>query len=593
MLVRLAISAGETPRPLQESTTMTTPLVSRRPLFLPRRRPGPRAARPGVEPLESRLVPSANLAPNPTMTGPSGWLYYRGAVHDATVSRDSGTNNGSARISVDNSEICSNFVAVTPGTTYTLSGFLKTSLFSEMGFVQVAVYDANHAFKYNVQGSYQATTQANAWQEVGMVYTAQGGDAYVRLDFGRLPAGEGPIDTGGMWIDDVYFGQGVGFQDPPSAKTAFTGSMVQVDASGNFQVLQNNAWQAFFPFTVYRSSVNTLQTYSNQGFNTLINSLSVDLLSQGAQAVSGYNPHGLMSWMDISPYIDPRSNLYDNLSDLTANLVAVEASPYLDHVLGFYWDNEQYGGNYSVAQAVTNLVKQYDVDPNTGQRLHPIYMNNANQGADRLYAGMVDVVGDYLRSRVTDPYLGPQQSTINRFAAANDLEGQTDPASIGIISEEYYGSRVGLLAYEAFIAGVRGISYYKDGGHTSNYDGNPNGPGANNITQRDAWPEFATLATQIGQLMPLLETPLGTSWQLSSTNWKVEYGTRDYNGSGYIILANADGQAQTAQLTFSGLGYTPSAVDDYFTGDPVATLSGSSFTLTLQPYQTMVVYLAP
>jgi hypothetical protein len=550
------------------------------------------AVKPRLECLEDRcLLSGGNLAPNPYAIGSTGWSLSDGARYTTYTTHDSNPSSGAWNISTPGAHVRSDFIAITPGQEYTYSAFLKETAFPAFGQMYVAVYDAGKNFLYNLEGSYEATSAANSWQETAIQYTAQPGEAYVILNYKRLPAGVGPKDAGSMWLDDVYFGAGTYFRQPAPVQHGFAGSLVQVDSQGNFQVLRNEVWQPFYVFGVYRGgTANTVQDYSNQGFNTLeSNMFSLSLLQQAKDAVSSFNPDGMMSVIDIEQYIDPRSSLYNNLDDLKSNLIALENSPLIDRVLCFYWDNEQYT-SYSVAQSVINLVKQYDADA-TGVRRHPILMNNGNQGTDRAYAGMVDMVGDYIRDPQTASYLGPSQSILERATIIRDIAGQTVPYTVGVISEEAYAVNLRRLGYENLIAGGHGFAYFRDGAHYQ-YNGDPNSPAANNIALRDCWPEFPKLRSEIDDLMPLLATPVTTTWTASPSSSAIVVGTRTYNGEGYLILVNTTSSALTVQFTLSGLGYSPSALIDYFSGATITAISGYSFTITLSANATGVFRLA-
>jgi hypothetical protein len=552
---------------------------------------GKKSTQPRLEELEARCLLSTNLAPNPYAIGPGGWTLTYGATYTTAVSHDSNPSSGAWNISTPNAHIRSSLIAVTPGQEYTYSAFLQETAFPAFGNMYVAVYDAAKHFKYNVEGSYEAPTGANQWQETAIQYAAQPGDGYVILNYKRLPTGIAPHDDGSMWVDDFWFGAGTSFRQPAPTQKAFNGSMVKVDAQGNFQILQNGAWQPFFAFAVYRGgTANTVQDYSNQGFNLLeSNQFCLSLLQQAKNAVSSFNPNGMMSVIDIDQYIDPRYSLYGNLADLKQKLIALESSPLLDRVLCFYWDNEQYV-NYSMAQSVINLVKQYDTDA-SGVRRHPIFMNNGNQGTDRAYAGMVDIVGDYIRDPQTTSYLGPSQSIGERATVIRSTEGQTAPFTVGVISEEAYAVNVRRLVYETLIAGGHGFAYYRDGAHYQ-YNGDPTSPAANNIALRDCWPEFLKLRSEIDQLMPLLATPVGTSWSAGAGKSAAVIGTRTYNSEGYLILVNPTGSSLTITFTPTGLGYSPASVIDFFSGATITAVSGGSFSITLQANQTAVYRLA-
>jgi hypothetical protein len=556
----------------------------------PRLRAGRKTARPKLESLEERcLLSGNNLAPNPYAIGSGRWSLYNGAAYTTAVTHDNNSGSGAWDISKPGAQIRSDFIAVTAGQEYTYSAFLEETAFPAFGDMYVSVYDAAKHFKYNVQGSYESTSAAGIWQETAVQYAAQPGDGYVILNYKRLPTGIAPHDNGSMWVDDFWFGAGTTFRQP-AAQQAFNGSMVKVDAQGNFQILQNGAWQPFFAFAVYRGgTANTVQSYSNQGFNLLqTNQFDLNLLQQAKNAVSSFNPNGMMSVIDIEQYIDPRCSLYGNLADLKQNLIALESSPLIDRVLCFYWDNERYV-NFSMAQSVISLVKQYDTDA-SGVRRHPIFMNNGNQGTDRAYAGMVDIVGDYIRDPQTASYLGPSQSIVERAAVTRGIEGQPAPFTIGVVSEEAYAVNLRRLVYETLIAGGHGIAYYRDGSHFM-YNGNPSSPAADNIALRNCWPEFPKLRSEIDKLMPLLATPVTTSWSAGAGNTAAVIGTRTYNGEGYLILVNPTGAPLNITFTPTGLGYSPASVIDFFSGATVTAITGGSFTITLAANQTAVYRL--
>src|SRR5262249_20769870 len=207
------------------------------------------------------------------------------------------------------------------------------------------------------------------------------------------------------------------------------------------------------------------------------------------------------------------------------------------------------------------------------------------------YAGMVDIVGDYIRDPETASYLGPSQSVGERTTIIRNIEGQTAPFTIGVISEEAYAVNVRRLVYETLIAGGHGIAYYRDGAHYL-YNGDPTSPAANNIALRDCWPEFPILRSEIDQLMPLLATPIAVTWSAGASSSSAVIGLRTYNGEGYLMLVNPTGSSLTITFTPSGLGYSPASVIDFFSGATITAISGGSFTITLAANQTAVYRLA-
>jgi hypothetical protein len=540
-----------------------------------------------VPPHQRRSSP--NLAPNPLIHGEAGWNLHRSAAYDEKMSRKTGS--GSFDLSKPDSQVQSEFIPVTAGKTYTYAAYLRTSKWPALAYMQIAVYDAANRFKYNWQGSYQATTAPDSWQETVILFLPGEGDAKVRLTYGRLPAGKSPHNDGHMWVDDFYFGEGISFEQPPTAKKAFAGSKVRIDALGNFEILRQGKWQPFFPFAIYRhASRPDFQVYSDQGFNCIFaNNFSLDILQRARNAVSKFNPDGMFPGIDIEQYLDKRQPEFKDLTGFRKHLSRLLESPLLDQVLAFYWDNEQYD-QFDLPRAVCQAIQEADVDQQ-GRRRHPIFMLHGNQGMTRAFASLADVTGDYLRDRQTQSYLGPQQTTRQRFAVLDNLQEQRIPPAIGIISEEETAAGVRRLVYEHLMAGGKGIAYFRDGAFYD-YNGDRHSPAAKDVTLRQCWQEFPRLRSEIDRLLPLIRQPHWTAWKLTSSSDKLAWGTRDLNGEGYVLLLNPTAVDVTASFCVQQLGYVPVAVVDYFSNKEVAPLTSSRFTVTLPAYQTAVYRLA-
>jgi hypothetical protein len=529
------------------------------------------------------------LVINAHIQGQQGWSFLRGAQYDGRVSRTQGS--GSLNLTPPGSQVQSEFIPVTPGRTYTFAAYLVTTAWPAFAYNQIAVYDQTGHFKYNWSGSYQATSAANRWQETVLLFTPHPGDAKVRLSYGRPPAGRSPRNDGGVWVDDFYFGEGVGFEQAPSPKKPFHGSSVRVDALGNFEVRRGERWEPFFPFGVYRASYRTdFTVYSNQGFNCIFsNNLSVAILEKAVRAVSPFNPNGMMSMIDIEQYIDRREADYKHLDDLGAKLPKLCRSPLSDHILAFYWDNEQYG-EYELAETVCRLVDRADRD-DQGRRSHPIFMLHGGQGVTRVFNDLADVVGDYLRDEHVNKYLGLQQNTLQRFAILHHLENQRNPVTIGIISEEETAEGVRALVYEHLIAGGKGIAYFRDG-NSYDYNGDKHSKAATDITYRACWQEFPKLRREVDALLPLIRQSTWTRWGLICGDPEIIWGTRELGGEGYVLLVNPSPNEKHCTFTIKNLPYAPIRVQDYFSQVELSPVNGSRFTIHLAAHATAVVKLA-
>jgi hypothetical protein len=532
---------------------------------------------------------SPNLAPNPPIQGEVGWNLRRGAIYDAKMSRKSGS--GSFDLSKPDSQVQSEFIPVTAGKTYTYAAYMRTSKWPALAYMQIAVYDSANRFKYNWQGSYQATTTHDAWQETVILFSPGDGDARIRLTYGRLPQSKSPRSDGQMWVDDFYFGEGVGFEQPPTAKKPFAGSKVRIDALGNFEILREGKWQPFFPFAIYRHARRPdFQVYSDKGFNCIFaNNFSLDILQRAKNAVSKFNPDGMFSGIDIEQYLDKRQPEFKDLTGLRKNLSRLLESPLLDQVLAFYWDNEQYD-QFDLPREACKAIQEADVDQQ-GRRRHPVFMLHGNQGLTRSFASLADVTGDYLRDRRTQSYLGPQQTTRQRFAVLDNLQQQRIPPAIGIISEEETAEGVRRLVYEHLMAGGKGIAYFRDGAFYD-YNGDRNSPAAKDVTLRKCWSEFPKLRAEIDHLMPLIRRPHWTAWKLTTPESALEWGTRDYQNEGYVLLLNPARSDVTATFAIHKLDYAAASAVDYFTGEEIAPVRSAKFTITLPANQTAILRLA-
>jgi hypothetical protein len=508
----------------------------------------------------------ANLLKNPAATSGAYWGMSRNAAYDSTVTRTSGS--GSLKISwIDptlsqtGAQVQSELIPVTPGQSYTLAAYLKSSVWPTLAYSLIAVYDAQGKFKANVRGSYQATSSANLWQETVSFYTAQPGDGFIKLVYGRQ---NGPRNDGDIWVDDLYVGEGRGFEQPPSAKEAFDGAMVRIDSLGNYEVLRNGSWQPFFPFAIYQDiSKTSYQDYSNQGFNCVVfNQFGTDIIQRAQDAKSSFNPDGMMSMIELSQYILPTMNQYNNLADLKTRLQALVKSPQISGVLDYYFDHEAYT-QYDVPKAVTDLVKQYDVSA-SGQRLHPIWANTGNSGMARMINGLVDTVGDYANNGY------------NRYLSLGNVEGQKKPLALGITSAATPEELRNQL-YQTLIAGGKGFAFYKDPFHIAPY-----GP----VSNLPMWNEVPKLRAEVDKLLPLLRQPQWTHWKAVASDPRLIVGTRDYNLEGYLLLANPTDQTITGTISLSGLSYLPTMVEDALSGSVVEGVTGSSLSILIPPYGT-------
>jgi hypothetical protein len=531
-----------------------------------------------------------NLVPNGSFAGPRGWRLFKGAIYDPSTSHTPGS--GSVKLTAPGDQVQSTRITIHPGTEYTFSAFMRTSAWPVVANSKIAVYDHQGKFKYNWRGSYQGTTQENSWQECAITYRPLPGDASVALVFERIQHGKSPRDDGAIWVDDLFFCEGIHFRRPPTPKKPFQGSVVRVDALGNFEVLRRGAWQPFFPFGIYQVSSKDFGVYSQQGFNCIMNNnFSANQITKASKAVSRLNPDGMMSVLEIGAYVDSRQRLYKDLTELQKRLKTLEeAGPAIqDHILAIYWDNEQYT-EYDLPAKVIAMVRKADLDRQEHPK-HPVLMLQGSQGMTRMFTRMADVAADYIRDEQTNTFLDPQEHIEGRMAILNNLEGQTIPASLGIISEEETAVGVRRQVYEHLIAGGRGIAYFRDGA-AYNYNGDKSSPAAKDITLRQCWAEFPRLRSEIDRALPILRESQHAEWRVKSSDQHIRWGCRTHKGEGYLIVLNPTSHAAQTTLNLEGLRYDPREVKDYFSGRVVAQVNRKEFRVNLAPGASTILHLS-
>jgi len=220
-----------------------------------------------------------------------------------------------------------------------------------------------------------------------------------------------------------------------------------------------------------------------------------------------------------------------------------------------------------------------DVDEN-GRRLHPIYALQGDEGIARKYnndlAHMTDVVGDYVGGE--DNGWG---GSAGGLLILDNIEGQRNPVAFAQMNR---GTGISLRPrlYIAISKGARAMGFWRD---------YYNEPGEKPVEALAWWPDFPNIRREIDQLLPIIRQPHWTTWKIVSSSKSINYGTRDYQGEGYVIVANPTENSTTATLKIEGLPYKVNSVIDYFTGQKAASVLHSSFKATLPGYDTAVYRL--
>ena len=545
------------------------------------------ASAPTMPPPQPHLARTgSNLLTNASFNGNTGWNLTT-ATYDDSTSRTAGS--GSVKIPVLASGtpiVGANYrIPVVPGTLYTFGGYMRADLFPQKMAPEIDVYDENGTYLYAASQPYSFAA-ANDWEEFAFFYEAKPDEAFVAV-YVYTDSSITPNPSGNVWVDELYFGEGIGFDQPPTPKKAFVGGTTRVDALGNFEILQNGEWQPFFPFSVWSLNLPNWPEMSAQGFNTAIDTNDiypgrVNNFVAAKNAASTFNPNGMMLIGEISAYIMPEYyNAGFTLSALQTAVDQVLADPDVGRMISWLWDNEMYT-QWSVPVAVTNLVKQEEIDV-TGQRQRPIMMLGGRGNWARMYNDLVDDIGNYPWNP-TVQYMGYGRLWEQGNIVNSNLEQQTNPG--GFINLTCVGAaedaRRGI--YSGLIAGAKAITFWRDPMPYTSDECDMAGPGGITGTFRldslPVWSEIPKLRREIDALLPVIREPHWTTWTVSASN-PLTIGTRDYNGSSYIFVVNPYPNPVTSVLTISGLPARIQSAADFFSGHTIATVTNSQFTVTL------------
>ncbi len=438
----------------------------------------------------------------------------------------------------------------------------------------VAYYDADKNYIRNSFGSRQGVTTADTWQECSYIFRPVNGEVYVKLKISLMEQPKN-YPAGSIWVDNLYLGEGIGFEQAPSAKTAFNGSQTKVDALGNVEIMKNGSWTPFFPIGIYSDGTRSdWSIYSAQGFNTV-------MWVGDYVGVQKAKNAGMMSNFDLSDYIvAPNDNRYNNLTLLTSYINGIKNAGLMDSLLFYYCDNENAYDEWDVPISVTAKVRELDRDANNNL-MHPIYFLQGNEGIARKYYSanvhISDIVGDYVTLDNPATYPEANRGSFGLITLDN-IEQQTNPVVMAQINHGV-GLRFRARVFSAIAHGAKGIGFWRDGGS------------AIPIEQQPWWNDLPNISSEINQLLPLIREPHWTNWTVTSSSDLIDFGTRDYDGEGYLIVANEQSYNINVTFTLSGLPYTAINARDFFTDSIAASISNNQFTVTIPAYGSKVYRL--
>lgn len=524
-----------------------------------------------------------NLASNPNADSAAHWHVAGDAAFDASVSRTA-DGSGSFRLSTPYKidpqragRVASDLIPVPAPGKYTLGFFAKTAHGPTDVGAQVGIHDRTGKFIRNLPGVLSGTTTDGRWEECALAVFVPEEAAFVQL---KIHKADDTRPGGRVWVDEIYFGAGLGLARPPAAKRPFNGGRVRVDELGNFEVKRDGRWTPFFPLCMYSDNRRDPVVYSQQGWNVIIWTSTAASVRPAKEAVSEFNPDGMLAGFQISQYTFPSGWAYNQLDDLRQKLEEIFDQGLNDHLLLYYWDNENNYDQWKVPVDVIQTIRSVERQ-RFGRLQHPVYALQGNYGLARVHAarGLVDISGTYVGGGA-DATGGAGTGDVDGLWILDRLEGQTSPAAFAQFNGVDGPGDMRLRLYNAILLGAKAIGYWRDcyGGCSEKHQQTV-GP----VDRKPWWPDFPNLRREIDRLLPIIREPHWTSWTVTaSPRGSVRVGTRQHKDEGYIMLVNQTRRTQKTALTVRGLPYTAGEVQDYFTGRTVAAVHDGKFSVTLR-----------
>lgn len=521
-----------------------------------------------------------NLIRNPTLNTTKNWKLLRDAIFDESTSR---RNDGSGSFKLVTpypdkkfATAKADLIAVEPGERYMYGFHIKTLNGPTYVGAQISLHDENRRFLRNFVSAVGGTTGDSAWQEHALPFVVPEGVAFIGCQvyktYNTKPGGV-------VWADDFYLGKGFGLADPPSPKKAFHGERVRVDSLGNFEIKRNGKWDPFFPLCMYKDNRRPdWKIYSKQGWNTVLAVGSALQIQKAKEAVSKFNPRGMMVGVGLASYAFPGKN-YNNLKQLRQRLHKIFLNRHLsEHVLLYYLDNEKNHDQWQVPAKVINTIRHQETN-SFGHLQCPVYalQGTFNIAAVHAANGLVDVSGTYFGGSAESRGKAGIQDR-GGLLVLDRKNGQKSPASFAQFNGVDGAGEMRLRLYSSIIFGAKAMGYWRDCYKSCNEKYMKSvGP----VEAKPWWPDFPNLRREIDRLMPLIRQPHWTEWTATARNEKVLVGTRDMQGKGFLILVNQSTESQEVTVDLKGLSYQPSEVWDVLEPKKIAVVDQGKLTLTL------------
>ena len=372
--------------------------------------------------------------------------------------------------------------------------------------------------------------------------------------------------------------------DISTDKDSFVSSTQRIDDLGNVYINQSGSWKHVFPRMMYRRYQSELggvafktifQRYKDYGFNGVM-----DIWDE-------YNAQDVMdagldylSIMSNSTNSDSTVASFDTMKGYIDRVYNwATANNRHGNLLWYNYDNENaHVADYEYKQSLQAHIDTYHLDPQTGQRRHPVYVLNGQVGLPRTYhnasRNVMDLTGSYVG--VADA-LG----TTNGVPAAPRLliefatQNQRAPVTV-IQLQTYFKEEFIPSLFYGIIMGGRALSVWRDGTTTS---------GSQADFRDNVWADAFKndVSPKIDLMLPLIEQPHFTSWKAWTNQFpSVRIGTRELNGVGYLLLSSFAATDLPVTVTLQNRQATKAV--DYFTDAEIATVTNGQLTFTLGHY---------
>jgi pimeloyl-ACP methyl ester carboxylesterase len=353
-------------------------------------------------------------------------------------------------------------------------------------------------------------------------------------------------------------------------KKVFESDFVRIDKLGNMYVKKEGEWSAIIPKLISRGNPGSeddpesiehfkkqLRAYVEHGFNGVIAMYDVGQVKKALEAGLEYYV-GMGARSNTQP--DGSEGRYSSLAADAVNRLKEKLEyiykidkPYTQ--LFYYLDNEnEKVQEYAFKEKWAKFIDDNDKDTH-GHRARPIFYLNGTFGISRLYGkNLMDMTGAYVGLGGTgSPKTGAPKPTIG---VMDVTQGHDVPSNV-IQLQVYLDDKFIPSLWFGIIQGGKVISVWRDD------DGNGSSIDKPKPFQSYAWAtDIKKVFAEVDSMAAIIREPHWTKWKVHvSGSEYVNIGTREHNGTGYVILSNHSDKDERVTLHFDGIH--PSSVKDH------------------------------